>query len=276
MRWMKRAALVALGVAAVGMSGCSSRAMDNFDLHPADHGLVHALQSAGQGETKSDGYSFKVLSMQPLTLQILDANGSPVQNFTEDMTMLLHLIVVSRDLSSFAHLHPDYQGNGVFTISHEFPFGGEFQLIAEFVPEGKDIAVAKHWVTVEGATHQAQPVLPDEKFTKTLDGVEVTLTTTPDIPELKSGQMAMLNFHLADPTTHKPVKLDKYLGTFGHGVILNSEGNRYLHVHAMDGVGSGSDVMFHTEFPAPGLYKVWGQFQVGDEVIAAPFTVNVQ
>jgi hypothetical protein len=36
------------------------------------------------------------------------------------------------------------------------------------------------------------------------------------------------------------------------------------------------EVAFHANFPAPGLYRVWGQFQVRDAMIIAPFTVKVQ
>lgn len=36
------------------------------------------------------------------------------------------------------------------------------------------------------------------------------------------------------------------------------------------------EVAFHATFPAAGLYRVWGQFQVGDAMVIAPFTVKVQ
>ncbi len=37
----------------------------------------------------------------------------------------------------------------------------------------------------------------------------------------------------------------------------------------------GPDVMFHTNFPHPGLYKVWGQFQHRGQIITASYVVNV-
>lgn len=36
------------------------------------------------------------------------------------------------------------------------------------------------------------------------------------------------------------------------------------------------EVAFHANFPRPGLYKVWGQFQRGSSMLIAPFTVRVQ
>jgi len=37
----------------------------------------------------------------------------------------------------------------------------------------------------------------------------------------------------------------------------------------------GPDVMFHTNFPKAGLYKVWGQFQHKGKIITANYVVNV-
>lgn len=38
---------------------------------------------------------------------------------------------------------------------------------------------------------------------------------------------------------------------------------------------SGSDVIFHTNFPKAGIYKAWGQFRHRDKIITAPFVLNV-
>ena len=40
-------------------------------------------------------------------------------------------------------------------------------------------------------------------------------------------------------------------------------------------MSGGADVMFHTNFPKAGLYKVWGQFQHKDRIITAAFVVDV-
>ncbi|MGZ4030914.1 MAG: hypothetical protein ACXVDJ_01870 [Tumebacillaceae bacterium] len=260
--------------------------MSDFDRQPADHGLLHTLQTLEMKDPSSNGYTVKVSATdsglvsnkdETLTLQVLNPAGQPVETFTPDMTKLFHLIVVSRDLSSFAHIHPEYKGHGTFEVHDQFPFAGDFQLISEFAPDKADITVCKQWVTVTGATHDAKPVVPDVALTKTIDGIEVTLSTSPEVQELQAGQTAMLNFHLADAATHRPIPhLEPYLGTLGHGVILDSTSNRYLHVHAMDNMSGGSDVMFHTQFPSAGVYKVWGQFQLARKVITAPFVVQVR
>lgn len=267
------------------VGGCSNRAMDDFDRNPAAHGLLNELQTASMKDPTSNGYQVKVTSVDngpatnhdtTLTLQVLNSSGQPVTKFTQDMTKWMHVIVVSRDLSAFAHLHPDYQGNGTFVVHHQFPFEGDFQLITEFIPDEMDITVCKQWITVKGLPHQNQVLKAAPSFAETINGVKVMLTATPDVHEIKAGQMVMLNFHLVDAKTEQPLQhLQPFLGTSGHCVILDGTGTRYLHVHAMENMSGGSDVMFHTQFPSTGLYKVWGQFQVDGNVITAPFVVDI-
>ena len=38
----------------------------------------------------------------------------------------------------------------------------------------------------------------------------------------------------------------------------------------------GPEVTFHTVFPKPGRYKVWGQFQRDGKIIVGDFVVNVE
>ena len=89
--------------------------------------------------------------------------------------------------------------------------------------------------------------------------------------------------------------LQPYLGAKGHCVILSADPKVYLHTHPTDGdhkmegmsapikdmssqstpASGGANVMFHTNFPRAGLYKIWGQFKYENAIITAPFVVNV-
>src|SRR6185503_5948761 len=56
---------------------------------------------------------------KPFTLivNIMNADGkTPVTAFDEVHTKLHHFIFVSQDLTQFLHVHPDYQGDGVFLL----------------------------------------------------------------------------------------------------------------------------------------------------------------
>jgi hypothetical protein len=61
-------------------------------------------------------------------------------------------------------------------------------------------------------------------------------------------------------------------------VVISEDAQLYLHSHPeqlMPPVSGGPMVAFHTEFPRPGRYKVWGQFKHRDEIIVADFVVEV-
>src|SRR5690606_11287475 len=87
-----------------------------------------------------------------LKLQIVDEkSGKPVTAFDTVHDKLLHLVVVSKDLSWFSHLHPTHKGNGVFEIKTAIPRAGEFELFADYTPTGREQQVTQHAFSVSGA-----------------------------------------------------------------------------------------------------------------------------
>src|SRR3954465_9340994 len=88
---------------------------------------------------------------QPVTISILikDNHNKPIKEFETVSTKKMHLVVVSKDLSYFAHIHPTFKGNGRFEITTKFPAGGDYKLIAEMTPVGaSDYSIEDHWLTV--------------------------------------------------------------------------------------------------------------------------------
>src|SRR5262249_52911328 len=61
---------------------------------------------------------------------------------------LLHLIVVSADLSFFDHVHPVLQPDGSFVLDYEFPGPGRYLLFADVTPRGDRNQVFRFPVTV--------------------------------------------------------------------------------------------------------------------------------
>ncbi|MFC5652549.1 hypothetical protein ACFPYJ_26205 [Paenibacillus solisilvae] len=281
----KAAIVFLLTIILIIVSGCSGHTMDNVDIHPPTQGLLHYLQKDQMANVSDRGYKVSVKTSSAavsskneaqLTLEVADPSGVPVNSFTEDMTKLMHLIIVSSDLSSFSHVHPEYEGEGKFTVKFKFPSGGDYLLITEFMPGDKGLTVYKQWIKVEGDKPQAKKLTPDTDLERNIDGVNISLSMMPDAKEVRAGQMAMLDFRLTDAATGKDIPLEPYLGTSGHCVILDSKAKQYLHVHAVSEMSRGSSVMFHTAFPTSGTYKVWGQFQYRGKVIVVPFVITVQ
>jgi hypothetical protein len=249
------------------------------------------------------------------TLKIVDSeSGEPVQEFENVHEKLLHLIVVSTDLTWFNHLHPEYQGNGIFTIDATLPRAGSYKLYADYTPKGKTQEVAQHEFATDGAQPTPTQILPVHDTAGAGGWIVREVSARPEgEPEAEGGatyQVAlmpmpmkltpntdvMLHFQVRD-ANGKPVNdLEPYLGALGHAVLLSSDTKVYLHTHPMEGgmeemdhgkmdhgamghshpTTGGPDVIFHTNFPSAGFYKVWGQFQHRGKIITAPFVLKVE
>ncbi|TYP70777.1 hypothetical protein [Paenibacillus methanolicus] len=206
------------------------------------------------------------------TIRVTDAAGKAVEKFDINHEKEMHLIVVSKDLSFFNHIHPVYKGKGQFEVKTAFPEAGEYKLIADYIPSGGGDTTKSDWLTVDGTPAAPAKIEPDQQLTRTVDGVEVAL----EAPHLMADMEVELNFAMKDAATKQPITdLQPYLGAVGHVVILSADAEHYLHVHPVDEKAKGPDATFMTTFPHSGVHKIWGQFQRGGETFVVPFTVNV-
>ncbi|WP_026573554.1 hypothetical protein [Bacillus sp. UNC438CL73TsuS30] len=240
--------------------------------------MDHQMSSMPQNviPTKSEWKTPETLKPDkkiPISILIRDKSNKPIQAFETVHTKKMHLIIVSKDLSYFSHLHPKYKGNGEFNISTAFPAGGDYQLIAEVTPKGGgDNSVEKHWLHIDGPIPKSKPLIPDQKLTTMVDGLKITLSFDHLMAEMNSN----MTFMIRDAKTNKPIKnLQPYLGALGHAVAIKDDLQEYLHIHPMTTKGNGPKVTFMTYFPQKGIYKIWGQFQYQGRIIVAPFIVDV-
>ncbi len=235
------------------------------------------------------------------TLKIVDdIDNTPIKDFETVHEKLMHLIVVSKDLRWFNHLHPEYKGNGVFTVQATLPSGGDYEIFADYTPKEREHEVAQQSVSVEGNPKPGPKLVADKlegawmtKRTQSapegepdkLSGTEYEVALMPMPAKMETGKDMMLHFQVRD-AQGKPVQLQPYLGALGHLVLISGDAKTYLHTHPMGAEGheghgasaapqSASDVMFHTQFAKPGIYKAWGQFQHNNKIITAPFVLNV-
>lgn len=247
-----------------------------------------------------------------LTLQIVDnADNTPINDFEVVHDKKLHMILVANDLSWFNHLHPEFIGDGKFRVEATLPQAGKYRLYADYKPQGEEGEVALHELEVKGANAlSAAPEMVVDKIEDTwivktsrsapegempaADASQYQVALMPMPAKFVAGEDVMLHFQVRDASGKPLDKLQPYLGAMGHCVILNEDPKTYLHTHPMemeesvtggdshgehgasDHGTAGSDVMFHTNFPNAGKYKVWGQFQHNDRIITAAFVVNVE
>ena len=208
-----------------------------------------------------------------IRIEIREEDGTPVEAFDLNHEKLLHLIVASKDLSYFTHIHPEHVGGGVFEIANVFPAGGEYRLIADFQPTGGDSMTKLTWVDVEGEPLPAAAVVPSDPLVDAAAGKRVALRAE----GLVEDEAATLTFTIQDEATGEGIAdLEPYLGAVGHVVVLSEDGERYVHVHAEADQGNGPDAVFETTFPSAGIYKIWGQFQHRGEVFTVSYVVEVE
>ncbi|OCT13660.1 hypothetical protein A8709_18915 [Paenibacillus pectinilyticus] len=270
---MKRGMLTIVLVAAF-LTGCGNMQSNSKEM---DHSkMTQESDSTQNGKVQAQ---FKLSSEKPLpnqdttiTIQVQDSKGKPIDKLDTVHEKMMHVIVVSKDLSFFNHIHPAYKGNGEFVVKTQFPTAGEFKVIADFTPTGMSAMNKSQWFTIQGNGPAPKPVEPDTSLTKVVEGKEVTLS----IDHLMANMELTLNFNIKDALTKKPVTdLQPYLGAVGHVVILSQDAENYLHVHPTEEKAKGPDAAFMTTFPHSGVYKIWGQFQQNDKVFMIPFVVKV-
>jgi hypothetical protein len=203
---------------------------------------------------------------------VRDASGRAVTAYQEEHTKELHLIVASRDLTFFRHLHPTRAADGTWSTPVSLPEAGAYRVFADFAPRGGQGLTLGADLTASG-TYAPAP-LPAASATAEVDGYEVSLKGRLD--PARSSELT-----LSVTRNGKPVRdLQPYLGAYGHLVALRSGDLGYLHVHPNGAPGDGAtepgpDISFTTTAPSVGTYRLFLDFQHAGEVRTAAFTVRV-
>ena len=248
------------------------------DANHDGHGMVRANDGEKKTATKAKLTTPDKIAANTsvgLAIEIRDSNGNAIANFDTFQEELMHLIVVSDDLQSFAHLHPVYKSNGRFEVEARFPKPGSYTFFSDYKPTGQQERVSVLKTRVSGDRPPA--VKMDVSRTKTFADTKVNLELSE--ATVKAGEEVTLMFDLQDAANNKPIAdLQPYLGEKGHLVILRQSSpltsNDYVHAHALKDTPPGQ-VHFATRFPRTGQYKLWGQFNRNGKIVTADFWVNV-
>jgi len=241
-----------------------------------------------------------------LIFTVRDQQGSTVKDLRIVHEKPMHVLIVSRDLAEFYHVHPERQASdGSYRVEHTFPNGGEYTIYTDFTPKAAVQVVEQINVKVAGSERPKVPLAADTKFEKTVEGLKVVMKPR---AEIKAGQELTLDFQAFDAASGKPATdLQNYLGEPAHFVIISEDLVDFVHAHpmakgeSMDSMKMGdkqsdghavngrdhskmegtvtkpraSEVSAHTAFPRAGLYKLWAQFQRNNKVVSVPFVVSV-
>ena len=209
----------------------------------------------------------------------------PVRRFEIVHDMPFHLFIVSDDLEHYDHVHPALREDGSLDLETVLPVKGGYSLFCDFYPSGGTPQVVKLRLETVGAAGKAASatLVPDRDFSKTVDGIRFDRSIVPSPPA--AGRIAVLQFHLTDALTGKPVDdLEPYLAAWGHTLILNGDASEYVHSHPVQSVPLGAqrelarggpDVSFTAMIKTPGPHRLWSQFLRGGRVTTVSFTFDV-
>jgi len=151
---------------------------------------------------------------------------------------------------------------------------------------------------VEGQpVHTPATIVPDSMSMKKVviaDGQSYQVSLDFQPKPLIARSSVKMTFEIRD-ANGKPISyLEPLMAAVGHCVIIDADCHEYLHVDPAEEVGGGDDddvahrvltrlaswpvepsVSFLANFPKPGLYKAWGQFQHEGRLLIADFTFEV-
>ena len=214
--------------------------------------------------------------------------GEPIKHFDIIHDKLMHLIIVNReDLSHFAHIHPKLdKERGIFYIAHTFAKAGKYKMWIDVKPnEGIQILTAFAF-NVEGRPiHFPAIIVPEQTNVKNVvaegHNYQITLNCQPEQQPV-AGRNVKMTFEIRDANGKPISNLEPLMAAGGHCVIIDADSREFLHVHPAEKIAEdvtswrgGPSISFLANFPKPGLYRAWGQFQHEGRLITADFTFEV-
>ena len=228
-----------------------------------DHGATSA--PAVTGTSLSDGdlrldvpvTTLPSLDARIFTFRVLDGS-QPLTEFDVEQGKQMHLVIVSRDLSRHAHVHPELAPDGTWSTRLTLA-AGSYRAVADFSTGGERHSLG---IDLAAAGPLTSTPLPPPATTSTTDGLRVELVREGDT----------LAFTSYD-TAGRQVVPEPYLGARGHLVAFRAGDLAYAHVHPSG--EDGATTLYEAELPGPGTYRLFLEQQVDGEVVMTPFTMEV-
>ena len=198
----------------------------------------------------------------------------------------MYLIIVNKeDLPHFAHIHPTLnKETGIFHISHAFAKAGRYNMWIDATPSGGIQTLTAFTFNVEGPPVHSPPTITSGKTSVkevVIEGQRYQVALDFQRENLGVGKNTKMTFQIKDANGKPITNLEPLMAAGGHCVIIDADGREFLHVHPAEEVPDsinwrgGPSVSFLANFPKPGLYRAWGQFQHEGRLLTADFTFEV-
>lgn len=240
----------------------------------------HVPAAAGGLQVSEGGYTLDLRTPRveagrrgEIRFGILDRAGRPVTAYRKEHGKELHLILASRDLVTYRHLHPARAADGTWSTAVKLPEAGDYRVFADFAPAAGTARGVTLGADLAAAGAYEPDGLPEPSREVRTDGYTVALDGEP-----RAGSAEELSFEVS--RDGKAVTdLQPYLGAYGHLVALRAGDLAYLHVHPNgepgdDSTEPGPGVSFTATAPSPGTYRLFLDFKHDGKVRTAAFTVT--
>lgn len=183
---------------------------------------------------------------EPYVFRILGPDGDVLRDYDVEHEKRLHLIVVSRSLARFLHVHPRQRSDGAWTVPLTLPEQGSYRVFADFTTGGERRTLG---LDLQG------------------EGPGVAPTRLTDYDVLLDRRGDGLDFTVR--SGEQEVELQPYLGARGHLVVLREGDLAYIHAHA-----DAERLSFNVPFPGPGQYRLFLQFKARGTIETASLRVQ--
>jgi YHS domain-containing protein/plastocyanin len=271
---------------------CAKSEAEDFKKNPAPYVALYDELNFGKPKMFTVGLGAgRIEAGQPATLvfAIREQGKSAVVNkFQLVHEKYFHLIMVSDDLSWFAHEHPQMAPDGRFYLKWTFPRVGRYWLYSDFTPAEGSNTVVRSEVRVGGGTAKPMPrMAPDKSLTKNVDGYDFSVKVS---PPLQAGRQSLLTYSISKDG--QPVSdLQPYLAAMGHMMAIHLNGRDVVHTHAVNpgadpqtglevtpkmATEAGPQITYKLQLPSGGVYRIWAQFEHNGRVLTVPFTFDVK
>ncbi|HET7226983.1 MAG TPA: cupredoxin domain-containing protein [Candidatus Eisenbacteria bacterium] len=261
-----------------------------------------AARIAGAGDAPArDHASLATLPSRPiarvpaeLTFAVTDTSGRRVRFLQLVHERPMHVIVVSRDLAEFAHIHPEPTLDDRYAVTHTFAHGGRYRVFADYTPPGSGTLVDAFDVDVAGPARDEIPPAADAVLERSVDSLTMSLAF--ERPPVAGEDV---RWRVSLRGGGRPVTdLQLYLGALAHVMVVSADLHTFIHAHPQElgdvvdttrgahvhdpaqlarALRGPSPATLHvvTSFPHAGLYGLWVQVQRHGRVITAPFVISV-
>jgi len=251
-----------------------------FGRGPAPDSGEFFLLAKRRIELKTDQQRLHAGTPVRFRLEAPDEHGQPIREFECVHERPIHFIVASADLAEFDHIHPELVAGDAYEVTYTFPHGGAYHMWADYSLPGEAPHVDEFNVTVEGDARLVQKLAQSPALTQSAGSLSVELVAAKPV---RAGEDIPITLKLTGATE----TLEPYLGAWAHVIVVGENLRSFAHAHPIETAGTATPVHTHvlagsapkeihitTSFPAPGLYKLWGQFQQSGKVLTVPFVLR--